>query len=340
MTVHLSYSHISIASPNWLVIGRQVPTPHGGLIDLLAIDRDGRLVVLELKRDRTPREVVAQLLDYASWVKELTGSEISQVFDKHQEKQGNGGSESFDAVFCKRFNVKEVPDTLNESHELVVVASALDDSTERIVTYLSETYGVPVNAVFFRVYKDGEREYLTRAWFRDPTSLPIAQEAVRRGDWNGEFYANFGNGFDWEQARKYGYIAAGGGLFYSRTLSLLENGGRVWVNSPGNGYVGVGIVEDSKPITADKFLVPGPDGTKVPLASIGSVDSRLISRMDDPENADLLVRVRWLGAVPIVQAIKETGFFGNQNTVCKPVTEKWEHTVNRLKKGFAINEST
>ena len=59
-----------------LIIGRQVQTPYGGRIDLLGLDRDGCATVLELKRDRTPREVIAQVLDYASWVRKLTPREI------------------------------------------------------------------------------------------------------------------------------------------------------------------------------------------------------------------------------------------------------------------------
>ena len=43
----------------------------GGRIDLLAIAPDASLVLIDLKRDRTPREVVAQALDYASWVEQL-----------------------------------------------------------------------------------------------------------------------------------------------------------------------------------------------------------------------------------------------------------------------------
>jgi hypothetical protein len=35
-------------------------TMSGGIIDLLAIAPDGTLVLIDLKRDRTPREVVAQ----------------------------------------------------------------------------------------------------------------------------------------------------------------------------------------------------------------------------------------------------------------------------------------
>src|SRR5512144_3151419 len=59
-------------SDEWMLIGRQEDTGFGGRIDLLAIAPDGSLVLIELKRDRTPREVVAQALDYAVWVDALT----------------------------------------------------------------------------------------------------------------------------------------------------------------------------------------------------------------------------------------------------------------------------
>jgi len=55
-------SKLSILSSDLMLIGHQVSTAHGKVIDLLAMDRDGNLAVIELKRHRTPREVVAQLL--------------------------------------------------------------------------------------------------------------------------------------------------------------------------------------------------------------------------------------------------------------------------------------
>lgn len=46
------------------------------------------------------------------------------------------------------------------------------------------------------------------------------------------------------------------------------------------------------------------------------------------------VPVRWLDSVPLEKAVKKTGFFGNQNTVCQPMTPKWRHTFDRLKEHF------
>ncbi len=57
---------------------------------------------------------------------------------------------------------------------------------------------------------------------------------------------------------------------------------------------------------------------------------------DNPDTAEYLVRVKWLKTVPIKEAVHEKGFFGNQNTVAKPKTPKWNHTVERLKKRFKI----
>ena len=51
---------ISILDPGLLVIDREAETDFGGYIDLLCIDAIGDLVVVELKRDRTPREITGR----------------------------------------------------------------------------------------------------------------------------------------------------------------------------------------------------------------------------------------------------------------------------------------
>src|ERR1700694_5781440 len=71
-----------LISNEWMLIGRQESTGFGGRIDLLAIAPDGGLVLIELKRQRTPREVVAQALDYASWVERLQPEDIARIYGR------------------------------------------------------------------------------------------------------------------------------------------------------------------------------------------------------------------------------------------------------------------
>jgi len=332
---------ISVINPNLLLIGRQVPTTYGKFVDLLAIDLDGNLVVIELKRDRTPREVVAQILDYGSWVRNLEAEDIAGVFDAYLRKYyPEHKVASLDQAFCERFNVREMPEELNESHELVMVAGELDDSTERIINYLAEEYNVAINAVFFRFFKDNDQEYLSRAWMLEPGQVEIvSKESGNKIPWNGEYYVSFGGEHrNWEEARKYGFISAGGGPWYSRTLGILEPGGRIWVNMPGGvGYVGVGVViEGAVPI--DNFLVDDGKKNQVPITSLPLDIAKTGTYKHNNEKAEYLVRVKWIKTVPVDMAIKEKGFFGNQNSAAKPRNQKWSHTVERLKVRFGITE--
>jgi len=69
-----------ILSSEWMMFGRQEETGHGGRIDLLALAPDGTLILIELKRGSTPREVVAQSLDYAAWAEALQAQDKGRVF--------------------------------------------------------------------------------------------------------------------------------------------------------------------------------------------------------------------------------------------------------------------
>jgi len=233
-----------------LLIGRQVPTAYGTFIDLLAIDGDGGLHVLELKRDRTPREVVAQALDYGSWVAGLSHDQVIRIFTDYRP-----GS-VFEKIFADRFGIAR-PEELNTTQRLTVVGSAVDGTTERIITYLNNGFGVPINVVFFRYYADGEREYLARSWLLDASTDPPRTLRSPRGagreDWNGQdWYVSFGEESgvrNWDDARRYGFVSAGGGQWFSRTLRALPLQARVFVCIPKIGYVGVGTVTG----TAQRF---------------------------------------------------------------------------------------
>lgn len=182
--------NIGILRLDVMLIGKQVITDWGKRIDLLAIDNEGDLHVIEIKKNRTPREVVAQVLDYGSWIRRLGGDEIRSIYSSY--RQGS----NFDADFVERFD-QQVPDVLNQSHHLYVVASEFDASTERIVGYLSDQFGVTINGIFFRYFHLDGHEYLIRSWLIDPIESEARsarpQASRRREAWNGiDHYVSFG----------------------------------------------------------------------------------------------------------------------------------------------------
>ena len=321
-----------ILSSEWMLIGRQEVTLHGGRVDLLAIAPDASLVLIELKRDRTPREIIAQALDYASWVDQLTPDRVVQIFQRFS------GGKSLDVAFQERFGVELDEETLNQSHQIIIVAAELDPSTERIIGYLNAR-DIAINVVFFQVFEHGADKLLSRAWLIDPgeTQANVASTTTIKSDkepWNGEFYVSFGDvtSRSWEDARRFGYVSGGGGSWYSQTLKLLSPGDRVWVKIPKKGYVGVGVVLESVQPAKD-FKVQTEGGEQSALLALKHSDRYRLTA-NDPERAEYFVRVRWLDTVPENSAVNEVGLFGNQNTVCQPTTPKWRHTVERLKIAF------
>lgn len=186
---------------------------------MLALDNNGSIIIIELKKHKTPREVVTQGLDYASWVKTISSSQLTGIY-KNYELKYSKTRKSLDQVFYEKFKYKLEEDDLNSSHQIVIVAAELDASTERIVGYLSSS-DIPINVVFFRVFEDNNQRYLSRAWMIDPfETSEIVTVPQDGGSWNGEFYVSFGHGNEriWEEAVKYGFISAGGGsMVHSHT---------------------------------------------------------------------------------------------------------------------------
>lgn len=327
-----------ILSDEWMLIGRQERTGNGGIIDLLAIAPDGALVLIELKRDRTPREVVAQAIDYACWIEKLEAEDIAAIYSRFSP----GGNLAAD--FLVQFGQPLDEEQLNYEHEIVIVATHLDESSERIVEYLNER-GIAINVLCFQIFLHGEQQLLSRAWLLDPVETqvsvvaPTKRGAREREPWNGEFYACFGHGEAriWEEGRRYGFICAGGGSWYSNTLNLLNIGDRVWVKAPGYGFVGVGeVIGPREPITEFQIAVNGEARAAADVLQGASYHREFIN---DPERMEYFVPVKWLHSVPLEAAVNEIGMFGNQNTVCKPTTPKWRTTVERVRDQWGLTRS-
>lgn len=308
-----------------LIIGRQVPTDHGKYIDLLALDANGSIVIIELKKDRTPREIVAQVLDYASWVRTLTTPEVYARAEAYLGQR-------LVTAFRERFD-SAVPETLNSSHSMLIVASELDPASRRIVEYLSEEHSVAINTAFFNVFEADGNQWLTTDMLLDQEEVEERSERKVRAPWSGYYYVNAGIGEhrSWEDMRKYGFLAAGGGDFYSKRLKQLSVGDPVFVHDKGNGYIGYGLVTSEAQLAAE---FKTPDGL---LFDQDLAEPRM-KRIGEPEDAaEWAVGIDWKVKLERNEGKWFKGAFANQNIVCKL---RDESTVDFLLNEFNVENST
>lgn len=76
---------IDVIAPNCIVISEEFSEWSGSQrrIDLLAIDKEGNLVVIELKRTETGEHMELQALRYAAMVSTLTFSRATEIYQKY-----------------------------------------------------------------------------------------------------------------------------------------------------------------------------------------------------------------------------------------------------------------
>ena len=323
---------------NLFQIGRQVVTDFGKRIDLLAIDGQGDLHVIELKKDRTPREVVAQALEYGFWVQSLSFEAIRELYAKHHD------GEDFDSAFTSHFEA-EIPEAINTSHQLVVVATGMDMSTEQIVEYV-RGYRVPINVLFFEYLDDGGREYLARSWLTDPElETKGAGAGKKQAPWNGiDFFVAVGENDErnWDDMVLYGFVSAGHGDKYRKAMEGLFEGARVWAAIPSSraeggahGYVGVGTVTAlAVGVTAFDVEI---GGATVNILQAPLEATNMGWDADDPALCEYLVRVEWLDTRPREKAVWEKGMFANQNVVAKL---RQPFTLQRLNEVFDLGDGS
>ena len=139
-------SHPVVLGDGILIIGEQVPTKSGP-IDYLGIDESGNLIITELKRDRLPREALAQAIDYAADVASWNVDKISEVCTKYTEQ----GIEDYLGEKFEDIDLEDL--TINKTQRILLVGFSIQDSLQRMIEWLSDNYGVSINAVLLKYVK-------------------------------------------------------------------------------------------------------------------------------------------------------------------------------------------
>ncbi len=161
--------------------------------DLLGVDSEGNLVVVELKKNRAPREVVAQLLEYAVWANELSDQQIYEIAETYFEARDEFKGKTFQDTFRKMFEVLENDELplLNQGLRLFIVAEEIPTQIARVCRFLRTSQGMDINCIDVSTFEteSGEKLVSMEAKVGDEDiSAPRVQRktASRSSQWSRE----------------------------------------------------------------------------------------------------------------------------------------------------------
>lgn len=325
--------NIGIVAPDVLVIAEEFAEWEDSKrrIDLLGIDRDGKLVVLELKRDEEGGHMELQAIRYAAMVSRMTFLRAIKTYQASLDKSG-----------CSKEARAEILDFLQISEPLrddsildvriVLVSADFAKELTTAVLWLNE-WELDIRCVKVKLYADGDRNYLE---VQQVVPLPeaaeyqvsIKEEAINRreavresGQPTGYFFMNTGegsnNGRSWDDCFDYGFMIAGGDEEHQEYVKSLKIGDKVCAYLSSHGYVGIGeVIADA--VRQKDFVPAGQSKRLIELPLHAQIQP---DRLDDESKCDWCVGVRWLYKLkrenallksrfrrPTFQAIKQQAF--------------------------------
>lgn len=143
-----------------LLIGREVTVQGlGDAIDVLAIDPDGNLVVIELKRGSLKDPVDFQSLKYAAFTAHWDYEQLKDQFETFRSAAGN---HLFDSDISFQDKLDEFCNedySINQDQRIVLVGEDIRERLHLIIRWLSDR-DVDVTVVTVELLTDGERYYL------------------------------------------------------------------------------------------------------------------------------------------------------------------------------------
>jgi len=117
-------------------------------LDLLALDKDGNLVVIENKLDDTGRDVTWQIIKYASYCSTLTKNEIIKIYQEFLNKEKK--NKKAESELLSFFESEDMDDlSLNEgstSQRLILVAANFRKEITSSVLWLMK-YGLKIQCI-------------------------------------------------------------------------------------------------------------------------------------------------------------------------------------------------
>lgn len=158
-------------------------------LDHLLVDQTGVPVLVEVKRStdtRARREVVAQMLDYASRVSTWDVDELREYFRQNNDEPGTLEAYDTDEFWMQVANCLKA-----ERVKLVFVADRIPSTLKTLIEFMDRNMeGIEVYGVELRQYKTEEATMLTSSVVGE-TPLEVKRAATRSVEWDAASFSSY-----------------------------------------------------------------------------------------------------------------------------------------------------
>lgn len=151
----------TILGEDFRLIGREVSVKQiGDGIDLLAIDRDGNVVAIELKRGELKPKVDFQGLKYSAYTSHWDYSKLRDQFEKFKSTTWGDHLYEEEATFTEILDEFCNEDyTLNQDQRIVFVGESVRERLNIVLRWLSDRE-IDITVIEFQLLADDGRLYL------------------------------------------------------------------------------------------------------------------------------------------------------------------------------------
>lgn len=148
--------------------------------DLIAVDEEGNLYVIELKKGRCEREILAQAFEYSAWLSSLSDDEIIELINPYLESRKKG---RFTEAFLASYTKAQIP-KFNRPIKVVLVAEEITQRVKDVVDYFKNYTSLQIMTCEVNLYATSNEHYFlktTSSDFQKPKELKISNKST---GWN------------------------------------------------------------------------------------------------------------------------------------------------------------
>ena len=137
---------------------------------MLGLDRDGRLVVVELKRDQAPETVDMQALKYAALVSRFTYDDLAKVHAQYlSHKRGEPVTAETAASELEEWAT--ITEESLRLPRLILLAAEFPATVTATVVFLHQQLGLDVQLRKFQAYRTGQETLVTVSQLYPPPDI-------------------------------------------------------------------------------------------------------------------------------------------------------------------------